>query len=86
MMPDMWNDDISMLVFLQNKTSRKNNQMPAKSSDFTRITFSDHQQPTFSYHFLSPETTLRPYDEIHFLNNWFSTHVFVKCSTAVLGF
>lgn len=42
-----------------------------------------------STHFLSPETTLPPYDEIHFLNNQFSTHVecfFLKCSAAVLSF
>lgn len=63
--------------------------MPAKTLDFTRTVFSDGQQLSSSTHFLSPETTLPFYDEIHFQNNQVSTQVeffFLKCSAAVLSF
>lgn len=60
--------------------------MPAKPLDSIELCFLTVSNPSSPIHFLSPETTLPPYDEIHFLNNRFSTHVFVKCSTAVLSF
>lgn len=51
--------------------------MPAKTLDFLGLV--DYllvaSNLSSSTHFLSPETTLPPYDEIYFLNNQFSTHV-----------
>lgn len=56
--------------------------MPAKTLDFLGLV--DYLLVAYllvasnlssSTHFLSPETTLPPYDEIYFLNNQFSTHV-----------
>lgn len=72
--------------FPPNQNIYKKHWMIAKPLDFNRTLFSDCQQPISIYPFLSPEATLPPYDDIHFVNNQFFTHVFVKCSAVALGF